>query len=276
MEKIYLYLRFLTNKNVATKIIIYAFPKKIFPAAIRSNNFYIIKSIVETGFIYDFGDTSIFCAFKNNYDDLIYYLFKNNLYPPDCRLSYVKWAAKNDKLDVFEHFEVDEEDKIKVIIRYGRVNFLERNWPNDYSPTCFLKDAVIERQLDLVKYLIKKGADPNSEDVLEIAVINNDLDIIKVLNANLRKYNDLPLQLAAEFGHIVIVKYLIENGADPTSENNTAVGLAFENNFIEIVNFLIQKGGQIPSKTSVLNVNDREKRKKIIYFQSFKRSRRYF
>ena len=52
----------------------------------------------------------------------------------------------------------------------------------------------------------------------------------------------LPSRDASRKGHLDIVRYLVEQGADVTAENNEAVHWASLNGHTEVVQYLVEKG----------------------------------
>ena len=80
--------------------------------------------------------------------------------------------------------------------------------------------ASMNGQLELVKYLIKEqGANIilDENKALRTASCYGHLEIVKYLienGADVHSFNDQALRYASGYGHLEIVKYLIENGAD--------------------------------------------------------------
>jgi len=84
-----------------------------------------------------------------------------------------------------------------------------------------LFDASIEGQLDIVKLLIKAGADINAKN----------------------EYGDTPLIVASRYNQMDIVKLLIKAGADINIKNkggNTALMIAFRYGYEDIVDLLLK------------------------------------
>jgi len=50
---------------------------------------------------------------------------------------------------------------------------------------------------------------------------------------------------ASEYGHLDVVKYLVEHGADITADNNYAVRWASLNGHLEVVKYLVEHGADI-------------------------------
>lgn len=96
----------------------------------------------------------------------------------------------------------------------------------------------------------------NEEELIK-ACEDGDLEKVKsivekVTDINL-EYNDwTPLTKASEKGHLNIVKYLLENGAEIDKENGygwTPLMCASMNGFLDIVKYLVDKGANIEIKT---------------------------
>lgn len=147
----------------------------------------------------------------------------------------------------------------------------------------------------VVQLLLDKGADPNLEDSdgntpLRLALANRhqpvvqlllgrlskltihdaarlgDLDKVKQLLAlgvdvNLKeKDGTTPLHLAAFYGHVPVVEYLISKGADLKAEGSygTALGFAAWNRNTEAGAALL-KAGDVPTVCAAVGLGDKEK-----------------
>jgi len=73
--------------------------------------------------------------------------------------------------------------------------------------------------LEIVKYLVKNGAD-------------------------VRAKNDEALKWFVKNKNLNVVKYLVENGADVRAKNNEALRCSELNGYLEIVKYLIEQGGR--------------------------------
>ncbi|MCK5221816.1 MAG: ankyrin repeat domain-containing protein, partial [Candidatus Aminicenantes bacterium] len=90
--------------------------------------------------------------------------------------------------------------------------------------------------LDIVKFLVKKGADVNLEEESHL----------------LR-----PLNFASRYGHFEVVKFLLDNGADlhaREKDNETALSYAVASNSLDTVKYLVKKG---------LKINDMKSKRKL-------------
>ncbi|KAF8763623.1 Serine/threonine-protein phosphatase 6 like protein [Argiope bruennichi] len=114
--------------------------------------------------------------------------------------------------------------------------------------------AVYPGHTSVVKLLIENGANVNIADyknrtAIELAVAHGKLEIVKMLSKLKRvnihdKANDgfSLLHIAAQFGHLNIMKYLIEIGADINSENDAGtkpIHFAAREGHKDIVQFLL-------------------------------------
>lgn len=135
-------------------------------------------------------------------------------------------AVSNGHLDITKYFlengAIIEKDVLATALVLGYADIAQMLLDNgaDYmeSLNYALWYTVIFGRMDMVKYLVKNGAD-----------INN-------------KY--YPLITACRSNYFDIVKYLVDNGADVNYDNNYAsalTGAVFKNN-IEMVKYLLDKG----------------------------------
>ncbi|KAJ7759534.1 ankyrin repeat-containing domain protein [Mycena metata] len=114
-------------------------------------------------------------------------------------------------------------------------------------------------QLDVVKFLIERGADVNASNKdgytsLYLASERGHLGVVEFLiehgaDVNARnKDGYTSLHLVSRDGHLDIVKFLIEHGADinaSTEGGYTSLSMASENGHLEVVKFLIEHGADI-------------------------------
>ena len=93
-----------------------------------------------------------------------------------------------------------------------------------------IKFAVEQGNLDILKYILELK---HKKD----ALINNK----RFDGIGLRKC----LNLSCKFGHLEVVRFLVEQGADIQADNNCAVRWASDNGHLEIVKFLVEQGAQL-------------------------------
>jgi len=101
-------------------------------------------------------------------------------------------------------------------------------------------------QLDIIKYLMSKGAFIGQIDIENI-ILKGYLHIIKYLleqNYNFSRHaREEMLILASRFGNLEIVKYLFEQGIE--TYKNMALIASSSNGYLEITKFLVEKGAEI-------------------------------
>jgi len=95
--------------------------------------------------------------------------------------------------------------------------------------------ACREGNIEVVRDLLKKGADPNATDIPK-----------NPFSLSLLIQESTPLIEACKNGHIEIVSLLLENGADPQKTtdftDNTPIIFACKNNYQDIVLLLLERG----------------------------------
>lgn len=109
-----------------------------------------------------------------------------------------------------------------------------------------LKAAIREKDIDFVKFLVEKGADPK-EWVHEAAINSSPeiLDYLRQQGANLRRMRDGPLTDAITYGNYENVKYLIEHGSNIHVNDDWPIYLAARFGHLDILKYLIEKGANV-------------------------------
>jgi ankyrin repeat protein len=88
----------------------------------------------------------------------------------------------------------------------------------------------------------------NNDEALRYAAANGHLDVVKYLvekGAYIHAIYDATLRVSAENGHLDIVKYLIENGANIHAGNDYALRFAVYNGHLDVVKCLIENGANL-------------------------------
>ena len=92
---------------------------------------------------------------------------------------------------------------------------------------------------------------PQNDESLRLSAENGHIDMVKYLvenGADIHAQNDESLRLSAKNGHLGVVKYLVENGADVHADDDCALYLSACNGHLEVVRLLLENG----AKQSVL------------------------
>jgi ankyrin repeat protein len=129
-------------------------------------------------------------------------------------LSKLSQEEKNEKL--FNAVEKDQLDIVKLIVKAG-ADINAKNYAND----TVLIWASAHDKLEVVKYLIKMGADINIKN----------------------KFGNTSLKYAIRNNKIEILTYLIENGADINTKND-ALTYAYKFGYVDRINLLKKYGAK--------------------------------
>lgn len=134
--------------------------------------------------------------------------------------------------------------------------------PESRGETALMK-AVINKDLNMIRLLLKYGANINSvdergESAVLLAAYLNQFEVVRYLQGagadiNLAsKAGITPIMTAADHGNLALVKYLLSKGAsllDKTSNGFTLL-MAAAKYQPEVTEFLIQKGLDVNAQTS--------------------------
>lgn len=144
---------------------------------------------------------------------------------------------------------------IRQSIANGHLNILkilhQKGFPiESFCKTQGLRLAAIHGWVDIVDYFLSNFDETNDNilDIRNVAVVNGHLNILQYLH---QKGCDIqciynrksPLMLAAEYGWIDIIDYLLLNDVDinlETSNGHTALMIAVINKQIDVIDILLQ------------------------------------
>jgi ankyrin repeat protein len=156
----------------------------------------------------------------------------------------------------------DQNKKFIDAAKNGNIEYIKKNinkkidiYQIDKAFSC----AVISNKIEILKLLIKYGANVNggndsSVSVLSLASYHGHLEVVKFLLNN-GSYIDVrdsdgitPLMAASSDGHLKIVKFLVNKGANVNLKNlktfnKTAFQIALYNLNFKIAKFLKNNGG---------------------------------
>ena len=118
--------------------------------------------------------------------------------------------------------------------------------------------------LELAKYFVQIGANPcppanyYNDYPLGVAFEEGHLEVLKFLvekGANIRVYNDLPFRTAALKGYLQIVKYLVERGSVVNIDDDYAICAASVRGHLDIIKYLVQNGAKANARNNYPVVN---------------------
>ncbi|GAB6025338.1 hypothetical protein CHUAL_010748 [Chamberlinius hualienensis] len=174
-----------------------------------------------------------------------------------------------------------EEVKVNVnVVSHHNYNITNKNIENPFCCDAFtaLHIAAVKNNqpmavaiyghLDMVQYLIKKGANPkkilkmSNVNALHFASLNKEMDIFdylvkkRKLNFNEKGCFCSPLHIMAEYGHIDRINYCIKkygtNINETAMDGRNVLHFAAENGQFEMVKYLITKH-KIPIHSTCIN-----------------------
>lgn len=114
-----------------------------------------------------------------------------------------------------------------------------------YDKNMALKNASRNGRLEVVKYLVEQEQAANihaiDDEVFILASYYGHLDVVKYLveqGANIHANDDGPLRIASENGNLPVVKYLVKQGANIHANDDGALRFAIGNRQLEVVKYL--------------------------------------
>ncbi len=112
-----------------------------------------------------------------------------------------------------------------------------------------LEEMATEGSVKGVSVMLSKGADIHTDnDALRFASIHGHLEVIKYLvehGADIHAEDDYALRLAGLNGHLDILKYLVEHDADIHADDDAALGWASLKGHLEVIKYLVEQGADI-------------------------------
>jgi ankyrin repeat protein len=172
----------------------------------------------------------------------------------NTHLSVIKYLVEKKNINIGNIFDAAEKSYLGIVTYFVENECHSINAKDNLGWTALHK-AAFNGHLNIVQYLVSKGADLNTENksgktALNYAVEKDYLEIVKYfieaqgLDVNAKNSLDwTPLQSAAFHGRFNIVQYLISKGANLNTENKagkTALNYAVEKAYLEIVKYFIE------------------------------------
>jgi ankyrin repeat protein len=180
----------------------------------------------------------------NEQQQNLHVLERNNLVDAMRKNDFEK--IKNINMDLIEIN--DEHDSILILATNSTVEILAWCFEQDLkisNPAFVVSDCAEDGNAECLDYLAKKGFDLNEKQddgdyPIYTAAIAGRADNIQVLINHGVDANDQKALIGAiNNGHLEATKILIENGADPTANNDNALYKAISWGHNEIINYLI-------------------------------------
>ena len=151
--------------------------------------------------------------------------------------------------------ESENIEIVKILIKYGAKIYSETERESEWEDFCEVKNPIIcackNGNVDILNFLVDNGAnldirDRNGNTLVDIAIYNNNIDILKYLVSKVKTVN-LNLHAACNIGNTEIVKYLIEKGANINQRQFKTHGqtpIEAAGNNLEIIRLLLSLGAK--------------------------------
>ncbi len=125
------------------------------------------------------------------------------------------------------------------------IKYLTANSPELVSKLSTTK--VPKETHKFIEYLVTNFPDAiKNKSLITITAAAGDLELVKLfveLGQDIRAEGDLALSTACINGHFVVVKYLVEHGANPN--NHFVLSTACQNGYLDIVEYLVASGAVV-------------------------------
>ncbi|QOR35635.1 ankyrin repeat domain-containing protein [Clostridium sp. 'deep sea'] len=202
---------------------------------IKNSGFYH-KDLFNLGYMFN-EDNYIKSLHDGNYEAIKLFLIEG--FDPNLEINY-------DRFPIIVATEKQRKDLITLLLDYGA----NINICGFYLNTA-LYEAVSSENIEIIQYLIEKGANPS--DGIACAVSKDNIDLVKYfLNLGANPNAGFPASafiIATEKENYEMMELLLFNGADIEDkvESNyanysSALEIATYNNKLELVQFLVENG----------------------------------
>ncbi len=156
---------------------------------------------------------------------------------------------RKSNLDLYDH----KHDALIIAARHGYLEIFKYLISKGYlnQAAGALQAAIEDNRLSIVEYLMSENLRSNLQriDCLSLAAMYGHLALVKYLiTKNIDTRIDDALWRAAGGGHLAIVKYLIENGADVHTRDDSALIFAIDNGYLDVTKYLVERGADIHAR----------------------------
>jgi ankyrin repeat protein len=226
-------------------------------------------------------DSALEAAIVGNSSEVIRLVNSNKIIKSD-ELNILKFITAYGNMEAFElilskGFDVNTEDAfgytlLNIAVRHGNLEIVKYLVDRGVDVNEIYNDgetpltkAIENSHINVAKFLIEKGAKMHTRysanekeqnagpDILEIASGNGDVDMVKWIIANKYPLNEelayFAMLSAVKNNQLKVLQYLIDNGANPNTENvngSLLMNLCMIDEYnIDLVKFLIECGADV-------------------------------
>ena len=110
--------------------------------------------------------------------------------------------------------------------------------------------AIVNNNIELLIFLLENNSITNNQALI-YASKNGHLDVVEYLvdhGANLNVEDDNSLQWASSKGHLKVVEYLVDHGANVNAQDDYALILASKNGHLDVVEYLVDHGANVNAR----------------------------
>ena len=142
----------------------------------------------------------------------------------------------------------------------------KRSWKNHYLNIVKYIDLLerkyeyIYKKLDkspellyLSRQLVPSYEEYTKNEGLLYSARDGHLSVVKYLiemGANIHDGNDYAIRMASENGHLSVVEYLVEHGANVNELDSDALNMASSNGYLSVVEYLVENGADIHAENN--------------------------
>src|SRR6185436_3184044 len=138
--------------------------------------------------------------------------------------------------------------------RLGRDNLPDYVWLTKKDKT--IGDAAKNGNLIGLKYFIDQGTSIHTDNdiAIRLSAEYGHLFIVKYLveryKADIHAYNSYALRKSAENGHLAVVEYLVEHGANVHADDDYSLRHSAENGYFSVVRYLVEHRANVTADSN--------------------------
>lgn len=136
--------------------------------------------------------------------------------------------------------DINPSKSVPIAVSNNNLEMLRLLIDNKANPTEGMKNAIKTDNIPITEFLIARGAETKEPQFLKQAVINNNIELSKVLVEKGEAVAEDAIIEAVTSGNLDITQYLLENGAT----TDKALRIAMETKYEDVILLLLEKSNQ--------------------------------